>query len=232
MSTAGWEAVVVGVVGAVIGALLAVPAARVPERRPVGRRPFPEVRSALRTPTGIVTVATTAGLFAALAVRFRGQGVGVAYLVLAAALVVLSVIDARRFVLPDRIVLPLAGFSVVALGASAWVDGRVGGLGRAVVGGLAACAGFALLHLVAPRSLGLGDVKLAFVLGLFLGYLGWDEVVLGLFLGFLAGAVVGGGLIVLRRRSPRDPIPFGPFLAAGTLTCVLVGSALLDWYRG
>ena len=61
---------------------------------------------------------------------------------------------------------------------------------------------FALLHIISPRSMGFGDVKLAFVLGLFLGYLGWGELVLGLFLGFLYGAVIGVGLIVTEAPHP------------------------------
>jgi leader peptidase (prepilin peptidase)/N-methyltransferase len=56
--------------------------------------------------------------------------------------------------------------------------------------------------------------------------------VLGLFLGFLYGAVIGIGLIVTKLRTRRDHVPFGPFLAAGTMTAILVGSAILDWYSG
>jgi len=69
------------------------------------------------------------------------------------------------------------------------------------------------------------------VLGLALGWLGWDELVLGLFCGFLAGAVVGGVLIVLRRRGRKDHLPFGPFLAFGTLVALLWGDVILRWYR-
>jgi len=89
-----------------------------------------------------------------------------------------------------------------------------------------------LLHLVSPRSMGFGDVKLAFVLGLVLGWLGWSELVLGLFCGFLAGAVVGLALIVLRHRGRKDHLPFGPFLAFGTLIVLLWGDVILRWYRG
>ena len=78
--------------------------------------------------------------------------------------------------------------------------------------------------------MGFGDVKLAFVLGLFLGYLGWGELVLGLFLGFLYGAVIGVGLIVTKLRTRRDHVPFGPFLAAGTLLAVWWGTPILHWY--
>ncbi len=79
--------------------------------------------------------------------------------------------------------------------------------------------------------MGFGDVKLSFVLGVALGWLGWGYVFLGLFLGFLYGAVIGMALIALRIRSRKDHVPFGPFLAAGTITAVLIGEALLDAYK-
>jgi leader peptidase (prepilin peptidase)/N-methyltransferase len=93
-------------------------------------------------------------------------------------------------------------------------------------------AALGALHVVSPRSMGFGDVKLAFVLGLVLGWLGWSELVLGLFCGFLAGAVVGISLIVLRHRGRKDHLPFGPFLAFGTLVVLLWGDVVLRWYRG
>jgi leader peptidase (prepilin peptidase)/N-methyltransferase len=80
--------------------------------------------------------------------------------------------------------------------------------------------------------MGMGDVKLALVLGLFLGWLDLAHVALGLFLGFALGAVVGLALIALRLRSRRDHVPFAPFLAAGSVLAVLVGNPILNWYGG
>lgn len=225
------EVVVATVVGALVGTALPVVTTRVPERRSVRTPPFPEV-AALRTASGRTAVVLTAVAFAGVTARFTDRWVCPAYLVLTGALVALSIIDLRLFLLPNRIVYPLAGVSLVLLGAGALLDGDAGSFGRALLGAVVAFAVFAALHLVSPRSMGFGDVKLAFVLGLFLAYLGWGELVLGLFLGFLYGAVVGVVLIVARRRTRRDHVPFGPFLAAGTLTAVLVGQQILDWYRG
>ena len=147
-----------------------------------------------------------------------------------AALVALSWIDLEYYILPNRIVFPLA-IAMPALLAVAAVGDRDGGaLVRAGLAGVAAFAALFALHLISPRSMGFGDVKLAFVLGLALGWLGWGEVVLGLFLAFLYGAVVGVVLMVLRRRGRKDQVPFGPFLAAGTITAVLWGEAILRWY--
>lgn len=100
---------------------------------------------------------------------------------------------------------------------------------------LAALVGLALLlaiHLVNPRGMGMGDVKLAGILGLYLGFLGVRQVLFGLFLGFLLGAAGGILLIVTGIRSRRDHIPFAPFLAAGAILAVLLGSGFSDWYGG
>jgi leader peptidase (prepilin peptidase) / N-methyltransferase len=180
---------------------------------------------------GLLAVACGA-LFAGTAARLDDSWALPAFLVLAAALVALSLIDLEHFLLPNRIVYPLAGAIVLLLALGALCDGDGGALLRALLGGVVAFVALAVLHLLSPRSMGFGDVKLAFVLGLALGWLGWGEVALGLFLAFLFGAVVGVALIALRRRGRKDHVPFGPFLAAGTMTAVLWGDAILDWYRG
>jgi leader peptidase (prepilin peptidase)/N-methyltransferase len=89
-----------------------------------------------------------------------------------------------------------------------------------------------LVHLIHPRGMGFGDVKLAGLLGLYLGWITLGHVPLGLFLGFFMGAAVGVALMATRRRTRRDPIPFGPFLAMGAVVAVLVGRPILDWYLG
>jgi leader peptidase (prepilin peptidase)/N-methyltransferase len=223
--------VVCAVVGTAVGVLLPVVIDRVPEKTPVLAGPFPEPARSLRTGSGWFVTVLTGTLFAATAARFGADAVLPAYLLLVAALVALSVIDLRLFLLPNRIVFPLAAASVVLLGVGALVEGEPGAYGRALLGAVVSFVVFAVLHVVSPRSMGFGDVKLAFVLGLYLGYLGWGEVVLGLFLGFLYGAVVGIGLILTRLRTRKDHVPFGPFLAAGTVTAILVGAVILDWWQ-
>jgi leader peptidase (prepilin peptidase)/N-methyltransferase len=173
----------------------------------------------------------TAALFAGLAARYDDSWVLPAFLAVAAGLVALSVVDVELFLLPNRIVYPLAVTTLVLLGVAALGDGAWDDLRRALLGGVVAMLALGLVHLVSPRSMGFGDVKLAFVLGLVLGWLGWSELVLGLFCGFLAGAVVGVALIVLCHRGRRDHLPFGPFLALGTLVVLLWGDVMLRWYR-
>jgi leader peptidase (prepilin peptidase)/N-methyltransferase len=105
-----------------------------------------------------------------------------------------------------------------------------GNLERALIGGAAAWAFFLILHLVSPRGMGFGDVRLSFLLGLLLGWLDLRHVFLGVFFGFLLGSIVGVVLLALRRRGRKDHIPFGPFLAAGAVIAVLFGSSILGWY--
>ncbi|HEY4397865.1 MAG TPA: A24 family peptidase [Acidimicrobiia bacterium] len=219
---------VCAVAGLVAGLGLEVVVERVPQREPLAgwsRRDLHPARAAL-------LAGVTVALFVGLAVRYHDSWALPAFLALAAGLVALSVIDLEHFLLPNRIVYPLAVAILALLALAAVGDDAWAAFGRALLGGVVAMLALGALHLVSPRSMGFGDVKLAFVLGLVLGWLGWSELVLGLFCGFLAGALVGLGLIVLRHRGRKDHLPFGPFLAFGTLVVLLWGDVILRWYRG
>jgi leader peptidase (prepilin peptidase)/N-methyltransferase len=219
--------VVCGLLGVPVGMAIDVVVTRVPQRLPVLG---PDARAALQPRRAGLLAVVCAALFAGTAARLADSWVLPAYLVLTAGLVALSLIDLEHYLLPNRIVYPLAVavLALLTLGAIGERDG--GALVRALLGGLAGFVALGVLHLVSPRSMGFGDVKLALVLGLALGWLGWGELVLGLFLSFLYGAVVGVTLMALRLRGRKDHVPFGPFLAAGTLTAVLWGDAILRWY--
>jgi leader peptidase (prepilin peptidase)/N-methyltransferase len=171
-------------------------------------------------------------LWAALAVRFGAHVELGPYLVVGAGFLALSVIDLDTKRLPDPVVavtavLALAGFVVAAA-----VDDRWASLGRAGGGAVLGFVALLVIHLVRPDGMGFGDVKLAAVCGLALGWLGLAEVIVGLYGGFVLGAVVGVGLMAVGRVRRGVAVPFGPFLAAGTLLTVLVGGPLADWLRG
>ena len=172
------------------------------------------------------------GLFAALGARFAHSWALPAYLLLGAALLAISVIDLEHYVIPNRIVYPVGFAAVPLLALGAGLDGHWWFLARALIGAAGAFAALFAIHVASPRGMGFGDVRLSFVLGLYLGYLGALDVPVGLFLGFAYGAVVGIALMAGGKRGRRQHIPFGPFLAAGALTIVLVGRPILDWYRG
>lgn len=174
----------------------------------------------------------TAALFALAAVRFGYDAVLPAYLVLFASVLAISLIDLEHYIIPNRIVYPTIFLSVPLLVLAATVDSRWGHLRGAAIGAVLAWGLLLIVHLVSPRGMGFGDVRLSFVLGLFLGWLGLGHVLLGLFLGFLLGSVVGVGLVVVGRRGRKQAIPFGPFLASGTVLAVFFGAPILRWYRG
>ena len=172
----------------------------------------------------------TAALFVAAALRFGLDWVLPAYLVFFASLVVITFIDLEHYIIPNRVLYPTIFVSVPLLVIAAAAQSEWGNLERAVVGAVVAWVFFLVLHLVSPRGMGFGDVRLSFLLGLFLGWLDLRHVFLGVFLGFLLGSIVGVVLMVLGRRNRKQHIPFGPFLAAGAVIAVLAGSPLLGWY--
>ena len=75
--------------------------------------------------------------------------------------------------------------------------------------------------------MGVGDIKLAFLMGLILG---WPNILVALFFAFFSGATIGVGLVLAQRKSFKSEVPFGPFLVAGTLVAMFYGQALINWY--
>ena len=169
----------------------------------------------------------TAGLFAGVAARFGWNWAVPAYLALFAGLVALSWIDVERMLLPKAIVYPVsvlvAGLLLVPAGVyGAWHSYWVA---WAFAGGWFVF--FYLLWFASPRLLGFGDVRLAPVLGLALGWLGWRYVVLGFFAANLIGAVIGIALIASRRVERGQHVPYGVFLALGVAVAVFWGPELV-----
>lgn len=176
--------------------------------------------------------ALTAILFALTAARLPATDL-VSFIPLVWVLIVLSFIDIDHKLLPNRIVLPALAVEAVLLAVSA---GFGSGGAHAYIRALAGMAGaflfFFALALISPRGMGMGDVKLSAVLGLALGYFGWEWVLLGLFLGFLLGAVGGIALILARRAGMKSEIPFGPYMALGALAAILYGDPLVRAWLG
>ncbi|WP_090767941.1 prepilin peptidase [Nonomuraea maritima] len=122
--------------------------------------------------------------------------------------VALAVVDSRTYTLPDAITLP--AYPVVGLALA-----PTGELPRALAGGAALAAAYGLLWLARPHALGLGDVKLAGLIGLATGALGWQALVLAAFLGQLSGALYGLSLLLTGRGGRHTQFPFGPFMLLG-----------------
>lgn len=163
---------------------------------------------------------------------FAGFAVLLAFWWFAAITVVLVLIDLDTKRLPDVIVLPSYAVGGVLLLLACLFGADWGALLRAGIG-LGALYGFyALLRLVRPGGMGGGDVKLAGVAGMYLGWLGWGPLMVGGFAAFLLGGVFGIALLASGRAQRRTAIPFGPWLLAGAWVGVLAGVRLGAWYGG
>ena len=141
---------------------------------------------------------------------------------------VLAVVDLEVLRLPDALVLRAYPVAAVLLSVCALTTGDVTALLRAAACAGAAVASFLLLALVSPVAdgLGLGDVKLAGVLGAVLGWFGWSEALLGLVGAFAVGAVATLALLLLRRVRRDGSIPFGPSMLVGAYLACLASPVL------
>jgi leader peptidase (prepilin peptidase)/N-methyltransferase len=179
--------------------------------------------------------AGTAALFVAITLRFGPSPELPAYLYLGAVSLALALIDLDVRRLPNSIVLPsyVVGAALLALpvvlGPAALPD-RMTAAGRALLAMVVLFVLFLAISFLYRGGMGLGDVKLAGILGLHLGWLGWNSVVVGAFGGFLLGGLVGAALLLARRASRRTAIPFGPFMLAGALIAVFLADPIASWY--
>ena len=151
-------------------------------------------------------------------VLMTGAAVGLALLVVA---------DLAAHRLPDPLMAGTGAWGLLSLVAMAAGGGDWSALGRAVVAGAALGLAFLLLCLLTPGGLGLGDVKLAALLGLLLGWFGWRYVLLGVLAAFLLGGLVAAALILTRRAGRRTAVAFGPWLVAGAAAALAWSPSLL-----
>ncbi|QSX09619.1 prepilin peptidase [Alkalibacter rhizosphaerae] len=147
------------------------------------------------------------------------------HLVFVAVLIAMTFIDLDHQIIPDELNVFLLVIFVVAnlaLGFIPWKD--------AVFGALAGFIPlFLLVLLTGGAGMGMGDVKLMFVLGLYLGL--WHTL-LTLFLSFIYGGFFGVVLLATKIKKRKDAIPFGPWIALAALTTLYFGSNLISWYLG
>lgn len=188
--------------------------------------------------------ALTAIAFAAVALLFGGQVVAapsgseligallqlLAFGYLAAISIVLSAIDLDVRRLPNAIVIPSYLVAAVLLIPAALLSGTPEALVPAAIGMAASLVFYGILWFVAPGGMGLGDVKLAGVLGIYLGFLGWEQLLVGVGAAFTLGGVFGLVLIVIRRAGRRSTVPFGPWMFAGAWVGIIVGEQLARGY--
>lgn len=190
----------------------------------------------VETITGVAFVAVTLRLLPGVlhapspASAISGVLVLLAFLYLAAITVALTAIDLDVRKLPNRIVLPSYAVGALLLGAAAVLGGDLAALGRLFAGAGILFAFYLVLALIKPGGMGMGDVKLAGVLGLFLGFLGWEQLAVGAAGAFLIGGLVGIALVIARRAQRCSAIPFGPWMFAGAWLGIFAGEPIANAY--
>ena len=142
-------------------------------------------------------------------------------------LLVIFVYDLKHYIIPDGVVF--SGIAIVLIfNIRFLISGEFSVFISLILSAIGA-AGFFLVIVLVSRGkwMGIGDIKLAFLMGLLLG---WPGILLALFLAFSIGAIIGLGLIFLGKKTVKSEVPFGPFLVTGTLASLFLGEAIIEWY--
>jgi len=177
----------------------------------------------------IVLELTTAGLFVLMAVHFEDMRAAIpAYCILCATLIAQTWIDLRTQRLPREITYTGMVLGGIALTVAAIVLDEPERIWMAALGAAIALVTMWLIYKLSRGGMGDGDVRLAPLLGMFLGWINPGIVLPGLFFGFIAGAVVGVVMMAVNRAGRRTAVPFGPFLALGTIVAIFVGQHFVD----
>jgi leader peptidase (prepilin peptidase)/N-methyltransferase len=151
----------------------------------------------------------------------------VPYALAALGMLALSVVDVEHHRLPDGVLGPTVVLTAAAFAIGALATGQGTPLGRALLGAVIGLVALGLLHAAQPNGMGFGDVKLAGLCGLLLGWRGLGFVAIGLFGAFVLGSIVGVALMAGGRVGRRARVPFGPFLCASALAVALAGGPLV-----
>lgn len=153
-------------------------------------------------------------------------------LLLALASIVVAFIDLDHHLILNVIVYPLAIATVLLLALASAGTGDWKALGRAVIAAVILGVFYLVLGIIWKGGMGMGDVKLAVVLGLTLGWLGWGQFVVGAFAAFLVGGIISAVMLASKKVGLHGGIPFGPSMVIGAWLGILAGQAVALWYLG
>ncbi len=151
------------------------------------------------------------------------------YLFMVTVLIIVSAIDLRLQIIPNKVMYPAIPTALAAMGTVALVRGDHKIIIDSLIGAAAVSVPWGLAALLYPKGFGMGDAKLAAFTG---AILGWRAEVVGFFIGVALGALVGTVMIIAGKKGRRSRMPFGPFLAAGAVIAVFWGQAIWDLYTG
>jgi leader peptidase (prepilin peptidase) / N-methyltransferase len=176
-----------------------------------------------------LTEAATGALFAGAAAVYEELYLAVLVALFLGVMLAVALVDARWRIVPNAIAYPS-----LVIGLAAVVVGHLVGVGLDAVSGMIGLAAYAgpllLVALAVPHGMGMGDVKLAALIGLILGSLGLSYVAVAAGVGILMGGVGALLALLLFRYGRKQQIPFGPFLAGGAAVAALAGPQIADLY--
>ncbi len=175
-----------------------------------------------------LTELTSGVLFVAVALVYEDPWRAVLLAPFAGLMVAISVIDVRHRRIPNRLVYPAVVIAAAVIIAGDLAGGGLNAL-DAGIGLIAYGLGLMVIALISPKGMGMGDVKLAGLIGLVLGSIGLDLVAVAAGMGILLGGV-GAIVALLAGAGRKSAIPFGPYLAAGAVIAVFVGSQIAHAY--
>lgn len=153
-------------------------------------------------------------------------------------LLIIFLYDFKHYIIPDKIIYPAIVIALLYQVGSIGDSGFISNSGFPIPGfkilinpllSAFLAGGFFLTLVFFSRGkwMGIGDVKLAFLMGLFLGF---PNLLVALFLAFLIGAIIGIGLIITGKKTLKSEVPFGPFLISGTFLALFWGEKIFAWY--
>ena len=144
-------------------------------------------------------------------------------LTISSLLIVIFVYDLKHYIIPDKIIYP----AILVSGIFVWQHTTYN-IQYTIYAAIGASVFFAAMFFASRgKWMGFGDVKLAFFMGLFLG---WPDILVGLFAAFMLGGIIGMGLIAYGKKTMKSQVPFGPFLVTGTFIAMFLGDKITEWY--
>ena len=144
-------------------------------------------------------------------------------------LIIIFIYDLKYFIIPDRIIYPAMGITFLYRLFEIWNFGYgdLSEISDLALGVLPSLFFLFIILLSRGRWMGIGDFKLAMLMGFFLGF---TKTLVALFLSFFIGSIIGTELIIFGKKSLKSEIPFGPFLVTGTFLAWFWGEQIIDWY--
>ena len=134
-------------------------------------------------------------------------------------LIIVFVYDLKHYLIPDNVIYPAIAIVFIF---------QITNFCSPILSAFGAALFFLLIFLISKgRWLGFGDVKLGFLMGLFLGF---PKILVALFFAYFIGAIIGIGLVLAKKKTLKSEVPFGPFLVLGTFVALFLGNQIANWY--